>query len=159
MTILVIKRSQAGTDFLSPCALKCSISNSSHAHNVSIGMPIQNLDAAYLFRYADTNECSDGVDDCHETLGLCSNTQGSFTCACISGYAGDGTSCSGTSHFLDKALLPRLLRCLNRGLTDRQSFQGFFCIKMQSIFFCKFCQMANKEHVYRFMFFQMWTNA
>ena len=42
---------------------------------------------------ADINECETGSDNCDENA-QCSNTKGSFTCYCESGYTGDGTECS-----------------------------------------------------------------
>ncbi len=42
----------------------------------------------------DIDECVSGIDDCLKDLATCTNTLGSFTCACIHGYNGDGkTSC------------------------------------------------------------------
>ena len=34
-----------------------------------------------------------GSDNCHDNA-KCTNTEGSFTCYCESGYTGDGTECS-----------------------------------------------------------------
>ena len=42
----------------------------------------------------DANECTSGDDDC-DSNAACTNTIGSFTCACNSGYTGDGQSCTG----------------------------------------------------------------
>lgn len=41
----------------------------------------------------DVNECESGSHDCHET-GRCVNTPGSYYCRCISGYEGDGWTCT-----------------------------------------------------------------
>ena len=41
----------------------------------------------------DNDECSLGTDNC-DANATCTNTAGSFTCACNSGYSGDGTSCT-----------------------------------------------------------------
>ncbi|MBT9555020.1 MAG: hypothetical protein IV100_03275 [Myxococcales bacterium] len=44
----------------------------------------------------DVDECSKGTDDCadFDAGGLCSNTQGGFTCTCKAGFEGDGTECA-----------------------------------------------------------------
>ena len=46
--------------------------------------------------YADINECSEESHNCDQT---CSNTVGSFTCSCRSGYTldSDGRRCNGMS--------------------------------------------------------------
>ena len=43
---------------------------------------------------SDDDECALGTDDCHADA-TCSNTAGSFSCACTSGYVGNGVFCSG----------------------------------------------------------------
>jgi hypothetical protein len=40
----------------------------------------------------DINECS-GSNNCHANAN-CTDTEGSYTCACHTGYSGDGTSCT-----------------------------------------------------------------
>ena len=42
----------------------------------------------------DIDECTDGSHDCDANAG-CTNTPGSFTCACNTGYSGDGVTCAG----------------------------------------------------------------
>ena len=42
----------------------------------------------------DVDECTLGTDNCH-TEATCTNTPGSFSCACDGGYSGDGVSCTG----------------------------------------------------------------
>lgn len=44
----------------------------------------------------DINECSTGTHTCHSDA-VCTNTPGSHTCRCRSGYNGDGRTCTGTS--------------------------------------------------------------
>ena len=47
---------------------------------------------------SDVDECAMNTHNCDETLADCSNTpNGSFTCACIDGYTGMGTTgtCTG----------------------------------------------------------------
>ena len=42
----------------------------------------------------DIDECTNGSNDCDENAD-CSNTDGSYTCSCQSGFSGDGMNCSG----------------------------------------------------------------
>ena len=42
----------------------------------------------------DIDECAQEMDDCHH-LAICVNTEGSYTCICMSGYTGNGTYCTG----------------------------------------------------------------
>ena len=41
----------------------------------------------------DVNECSAMTHDCHSNAD-CTNTNGGFTCACKSGFTGDGNTCA-----------------------------------------------------------------
>ena len=49
-----------------------------------------------LYPSSDEDECLSGEADCHQTLGLCTNVIGNYTCACKPGYMGDGIECEGT---------------------------------------------------------------
>ncbi|MBR57066.1 MAG: hypothetical protein CMH54_03310 [Myxococcales bacterium] len=40
----------------------------------------------------DIDECLDGMDNCNMRA-TCTNTEGSFECACAEGYVGDGVNC------------------------------------------------------------------
>ena len=51
----------------------------------------------------DVNECSDSTHNCH-TQATCTNIDGSFTCACDTGYTGDGTSCASKFSYLVASL-------------------------------------------------------
>ena len=42
----------------------------------------------------DINECEDGTNRC-DVNAECTNTDGSYTCSCSSGYTGDGMNCAG----------------------------------------------------------------
>ena len=43
------------------------------------------------------DECTNGSHDCGMNAN-CTNTEGSFTCQCITGYYGDGYNCTGEFH-------------------------------------------------------------
>lgn len=43
----------------------------------------------------DINECTTGSNDCDPDRAACSDTDGSFTCLCLTGYEGDGRNCTG----------------------------------------------------------------
>ena len=47
-----------------------------------------------LFVLTDIDECILGTDNC-DANAACTNTIGSFTCACNAGYSGDGVTCTG----------------------------------------------------------------
>ena len=45
------------------------------------------------FCASDVDECSSD-NECHVNA-QCTNTDGSYTCGCLDGYAGDGKICTG----------------------------------------------------------------
>jgi hypothetical protein len=45
--------------------------------------------------HLDVDECLNNLDNCAVGIATCTNTQGSYTCACNTGYAGDGRQCVG----------------------------------------------------------------
>ena len=48
-----------------------------------------------LFNFpADIDECALNIDSCDITAN-CTNTVGSYTCTCNTGYSGDGFTCTG----------------------------------------------------------------
>lgn len=56
-----------------------------------------------IFWFVDVNECQLQTDSCHSTLGQCTNTEGAYTCSCLTGYQGDGITCTGNySHIYRK---------------------------------------------------------
>ena len=55
---------------------------------------ISNVFVLHFLFSTDINECEDGTDSCDENAD-CTNTDGSYTCACSSGFSGDGLSCDG----------------------------------------------------------------
>ena len=46
--------------------------------------------------FSDVDECASNEDNCDDDA-TCTNTVGSFTCQCNSGFSGDGLACEGTS--------------------------------------------------------------
>ena len=55
----------------------------------------------FLFYYVlDINECEDNSDSCDAANGVCTNTEGGYTCSCAAGYAGNGFGCTGTYIYL-----------------------------------------------------------
>ena len=58
-------------------------------------MPKSGFLVTWLIYISDKNECSNGEALCHPLLATCTNTPGAYTCACITGYQGDGMTCNG----------------------------------------------------------------
>lgn len=56
-----------------------------------------------MLSFSDIDECKRRLDECGP-LADCTNTIGSYTCACKEGYSGkdDGTSCEGRAELLTK---------------------------------------------------------
>ena len=49
----------------------------------------------YTIVYVDVNECaSNDTNNCDKNA-RCTNTEGSYSCRCVTGYVGDGTNCTG----------------------------------------------------------------
>uniref|UniRef100_A0A0G4FA80 EGF-like domain-containing protein n=1 Tax=Chromera velia CCMP2878 TaxID=1169474 RepID=A0A0G4FA80_9ALVE len=62
-----------------------------HLKRISATGATDFMSLAEIEIYGDIDECSTNVDDCHSAA-TCTDTTGSFTCACNSGYSGDGVS-------------------------------------------------------------------
>ena len=58
---------------------------------VSKPLVLEHIDSVAV---PDINECTSDTDNCDMNAG-CTNTPGSFTCACNQGYSGDGAICVG----------------------------------------------------------------
>ena len=58
---------------------------------VSKSLVLEHIDSVAV---PDINECTTGTDNC-DTNAVCTNTPGSFTCACNQGYSGNGVNCVG----------------------------------------------------------------
>ena len=45
------------------------------------------------FLHLDVDECAGGIDNCADEA-VCTDTDGSYNCACNTGYTGDGVNCT-----------------------------------------------------------------
>jgi len=59
------------------------------------------------------NECTLNTDNCDEQA-TCTNTIGSFTCACNPGYSGTGVDCEGTYFFFPSFFQKKKTYKMNR---------------------------------------------
>ena len=64
----------------------------------------------YSHNILDVDECLNKPCDVNAT---CNNTVGSFICKCISGYTGNGRTCSGESNFSDFAQYLKIIWEIN----------------------------------------------
>ena len=56
-------------------------------------------DSHFLSIFIDVDECaSSELNEC-DPKALCTNSEGSYICRCLSGYQGDGRSCTGKDLF------------------------------------------------------------
>ena len=90
--------------------------------------PYSNWKKFLLFAHVDIDECAANTHSCHMNA-MCSNTEGSYLCACKAGYSGDGKSCSGdyififlTLHYitLHDFILPRIYRVAQKLISLRR---------------------------------------
>jgi hypothetical protein len=65
----------------------------------NLSYPFDGMSVYPVLHYAcsDINECLTNNGGC-DVNAACNNTIGSFTCACRTGYTGDGFNCTGTSY-------------------------------------------------------------
>ena len=60
-------------------------------------MPLKKLFRLLHFApYTDIDECERDTDNC-SVHANCSDTEGSFNCTCVTGYEGDGVTCTSMS--------------------------------------------------------------
>ena len=54
------------------------------------------------YSFTDIDECDLDTDMCHQQA-TCTDTEGSYSCTCNSGYSGNGLECNGkhTGSFMD----------------------------------------------------------
>ena len=68
----------------------------------SMEAPFSRFEAEHLPPAAlitDVDECSSPDTNQCDSNALCNNTDGSYICGCLSGYQGDGRSCTGKDLF------------------------------------------------------------
>ena len=63
--------------------------------NVMLNISFNWILVLLFSEHTDTDECSSYTHNCDLYAATCSNTEGSFTCACNAGYTGDGVTCVG----------------------------------------------------------------
>ena len=72
----------------------------------------------------EIDECARGVHNCLGSTATCTNTVGSYSCSCKTGYVGDGTtSCAPTGewYFAKIVMLWKIKKTLSRQLTRQTS--------------------------------------
>ena len=62
-----------------------------------------------MFLWVDVDECQADTDNCDPNA-QCTNTVGSFTCACNTGFTGDGITCEG----MNSRTSDTILQCTSR---------------------------------------------
>ena len=72
----------------------CLIIDQSYAELPSGICKICYLYAKLHYIFPDIDECSSNAHSCGVNA-VCSNTLGSYACACKAGYSGDGRTCTG----------------------------------------------------------------
>uniref|UniRef100_H2YFF2 Uncharacterized protein n=1 Tax=Ciona savignyi TaxID=51511 RepID=H2YFF2_CIOSA len=74
--------------------------------------------------FPDINECNAPVKPCHSNA-QCTNTVGSFTCACNTGYAGDGQACADINECSNPSACHAQATCTNSPGSFCQCNNGF----------------------------------
>ena len=96
------------------------------------------------FLSIDINECSSkGDNNCHDNA-ICTNTYGSYTCQCESGYTGNGTTCNGkqlTNSIIKEFLSIDVNECSNTG--DNNCHENAICTNTYGSYTCQ-CQNGYK---------------
>ena len=63
-------------------------------YNCALRNAIACVGIVTLYVHTDVDECSAGIHNC-DVNAACSNTVGSFSCSCKTGFTGNGQTCSG----------------------------------------------------------------
>ena len=73
-------------------------------------------DMLSLICVPDVDECALSEDNCHDTLASCTDIvggSGSFECTCITGYSGDGVTCTSMGMHTTIMLVQSLLNAFH----------------------------------------------
>ncbi|XP_078597687.1 ZP domain-containing protein-like [Branchiostoma floridae x Branchiostoma japonicum] len=91
--------------------------------------------------YYHVDECTDGTNNCHSAAS-CTNTDGSFTCACPTGYVGDGISCThvdectdGSHNCHEKATCSDTVEGFNCTCEEGYNGDGVTCTALSDLVF------------------------
>uniref|UniRef100_A0A0G4HWB0 EGF-like domain-containing protein n=1 Tax=Chromera velia CCMP2878 TaxID=1169474 RepID=A0A0G4HWB0_9ALVE len=71
---------------------KFVVQKASSSSDANIGISEIEL-FALSWQMGEIDECTLGLDNCNSTAANCTDVTGSFTCACIDGFNGDGITC------------------------------------------------------------------
>ena len=92
---------------------------------------------------ADIDECTAATPNCHSKAN-CSNTLGSFVCACFQGYSGDGVNCTGEMVFSKLTLsLMHVCRALLQGIYTLRRPR---LIQLCKYCACRYCRNCIQQH-------------
>ena len=99
----------------------------------------------FMFFLTDVDECILGTHDCLADIATCTNTYGTYSCACNPGYVGDGkTNCEiiapGRCHGYEQNLRSKTL--LNKRKSTRSSGNKGTETFYQDYFHCNKFQMS-----------------
>ena len=92
--------------------------------------------------FPDVDECAVGEDNCHTTLASCTDIvggSGSFECTCITGYTGDGITCTSmgmNSTTIAITVTTTLLLGINECTTNSDCVENADCIDNGGTFMC-----------------------
>lgn len=89
--------------------------------------------------FTDIDECTTNTHDCHSSA-TCTNTEGSFTCACNEGYDGDGKLCIGELQVHESCLILSLSHSYFKDVYYKKSYHttsGKLRIEVNNIAFVK----------------------
>ena len=97
-------------------------------------------DVCFSENFLDIDECSTKSHSCHVNA-TCSNMQGSYKCACIAGYSGDGKKCTGKRLTLSTSFIK------NNG---KYQSQFFMCFTLNGKSNWRMVSKKERQNVFKF---------